>query len=497
MLCLTAVAPAQVADLRVAVVGPTSTEAAVLLRAIESGVGATVRAIPCDRVGRDSFWNVDVVVVDWPAAEDLPTELLGEFGRWPHATVLTHGCAARWADALGLPAPETLLRSRAGELGPAVERMKMGSAAVTRHGNLLYLPKTIVVEELLAAVVRRAAQFRLDHPVVRASDDDKRARIRELAAAVSLDVPALDVSELAKQLGEQPAWKKLVTELFPDGPGATVGSRGWRRWLKRNAKSLAFDAGRSEWRLDHLARRVGVASAEYRGSRRVVVGPSDPVAARLAARVVARYGGDALRDLSTFSCWLGDRHVMWDRRRGYFRIENHTKVPPGRRATPWKVVVHDTHRDAELIWGGGPPPRPRISGRSTVRQLSQLAFLPLLLRRASATVQVREGESTADHVRLEVKLAESHCDLTSVFVLDVEVPSASVVAIERYSGERLRERWELLEVTPCGPIQLPSRWRDVRSRRGREFVIASPAWNPDLPERLSDSKDYIAGPRSK
>jgi len=489
--------------LRVAVVAEA--EPASSFTATLRAAGMRVTRVAPDDFDVGSVWNAQVVLVDWPQDRAMPAAVTADVERWRHATVFTAACAARFAAAFGLPTPADIGALPTAARGPAMQPFAfegLDGGVVWRHGHLHYLPEAATPggrDRVLAATVARAAHFACDAPVLRAPDPERLQRQQRTAERLGVDVSSFaDLETLPNRLGDEfDDVQPLLLDVLPGGPKAGSFPRVWTSYLRYKREALVWDPMSKAWPLDWLAAQRRVPSAELRGDARALGERQDADVQALVARVVANYGGAARHDLATFSCWLGDEHLMWDRRRGYLRIENHHVVPAGNRATPWKVTVHDTLADRELIWGGGPPPRPRISGRATCWKLFQLVFLPLSLDDPCVDVRLLADESTPRHAALAVRVGLPSTAQHATYVVEVERDSAKVVGLEVRDGDSVRERWEPLGTAPCGPLRLLARWRDAKSSGGREFVVDDPQWNPTLPAQLESSEELLTDPRQR
>lgn len=347
----------------------------------------------------------------------------------------------------------------------------------------------------------------LDDAAARAFVRDRRPALRvagnefgfsELALALGIDLrSAKALGALANKLetGQREAATALLLELLPEGPDAGTTANNWRSWLRARQRYLAHDPFAMVFRIDPVAQWRRVASEGLRGPDRADgEAEPDPAAVALAAKVVAFHGGRrAFDDLEVFSCRYNDVHYLWDRRRGICRIENHGELPARSRATPWRVVVFDTLAEADLVTGGGPPPRPRISGRGMYRTLVERIFLPLLLLEPGTSLELL-GESYSGHERLAVRIVGRGLDPSKTHVLHVE-PSGEVVGYDL--GPTAGSRVNLMRIAntaEVGPLTLPAKLtRD--GPRIREIAYADLSWNPAVPAGISESRDFVLGGR--
>lgn len=320
----------------------------------------------------------------------------------------------------------------------------------------------------------------------------------EEALTLGLDLrePATLI-QLADQVGgEQDATaRRLLSRLLPDGPGADTTPNNWRNWLRARTRSLCHDPQSHVFRIDPLAQSRRADSASLRGAARADGEPErDPAATALAAKVVAHHGGArALDDMRTFACKLGEVHYLWDRASGLLRIENHGTLPEGARATPWQVIVFDTAADADLVTGGGPAPRPTISGRGMFRDLIEHVFLPLLLLDPGTSLRLLPDDDDGNH-RLAVKIAGRGLDPTKTHEL-VLAPDGALLGIDL--GPSAAARTNLTKVvgtTQVGPLLLPTRFVQEGGRQ-RETHYTTVEWNPAVQGGAFDAKELLLGGR--
>ena len=465
----------------------------------------------------------DVVVIDWPEDAALGDALpLGELDRWDRPTVFVGTGGERFARRWGLPTPGELGEYDSGARGPETWSFDPPAGARTevfRQGHLFHFPTTLPTvlataaeRAWLVATVRHAARFVLDRPIVRRptaagvplppDEVARRERIDTAAAKLSLDVADRDTLRTMSdpKLGMASWW--MLEDLIEGRPSTQPANdlqahNNWRNWLKPRLDALVWDPWSRLWRLDQLAYWRGVPTAALSGDARADGGGRDGEALALATKVAQHYGGRALDDLATFTCRHGDVCWLWDRRAGVFRMENHHELPPGRFATPWEVSVLDTATDRELIWGGGPPPRPRVSARGAWRDLLTRVFLPALLLEPGTSLQRDPAGDSSGHRLLVVGLAVRGADPRTRHRLLVDPESGAIERIDEEQDGRVRASWLLEATTPCGPIVLPTAWRDERSRRESRFVVDELAWNPELPSGLATATERLTEPRRR
>lgn len=327
--------------------------------------------------------------------------------------------------------------------------------------------------------------------------DDKLFAFSQLAfdAAINLqstEAPRKLTALLDAERGGEA--RELLHRLLPTGPEPDTTANNWRNWLGARQRYLVHDPRSLVFRLDPVAQWRRAESSGLRGPARADGDAEvDAEARELAAKVVAFHGGArALDDLRTFSCRLEDVHYLWDRANGILRIENHGEVPVRTRTTPWQVIVFDAAADRDLIMGGGPAPRPRISGRGMYRQLVERIFLPLLLLERSTSLQLLPEGGDGNH-RLQVRIAGSGLDPHKTHVLIVE-PNGKLVGYDY--GPSAASRSNVMSInatTQVGPLQLPTTFANG-GRVAREHVYRGAEWNPRLPDRIIDAVELLLEP---
>jgi hypothetical protein len=463
----------------------------------------------------------DVVLVDWPGEAPLGEALpLGALDRWDRPTVFVGTSGDRFASRWGLPTLRELAEPGGPARGPEVWTFTPPAGATTevfRQGHLCHCPRPVA--ELLAtaaerawfaATVRHTARFATDRPILRHASANgaplppaevvRRQRLDAAAQQLALDVTDRDVLlALADRLqgGDAHAAAALLDDLLPDGLEHERSRTNWRNWLRARREALVFDPLALVWRLDRLAFARGVPSAQLVGDARADGAEREPEAVALAVEVARHYGGRAFDDLATFTCWRGEVCYLWDRREGIFRMENHHVLRPGAFAMAWEVSVFDTAADRELIWGGGPPPRPRVSARADYREILTRLFLPaLLLEPGTSLRRSREGD-TAGLQRLVVRLAQRGADPKQALHLLVDPDTGAIASVESWLGDRNQATWMLEATTACGPLLLPTGWSDEQRRRRVRFAIDEATWNPVLPAGLATAAERLTRPRDR
>ncbi|MBL9080069.1 MAG: hypothetical protein JNL08_21430 [Planctomycetes bacterium] len=460
-----------------------------------------------------------VVVVAWPESVPVDAHPLGDVDRWDRPTVFVGDSGERCARQWGLPTPAELTEFDSGARGPEAWTYAPPGEAKTevlRQGHLFYFPAAVPAvlatpaeRAWFAATVRLAARFVLDRPIVRhptanqaplpAAEVARRERIEAAAKQLAVDVDRAEtVPTLIERLQERDhaLAAALLDDLFVDGPIAQRTRNNWRSWWSARRAAMVWDPLSYVWRLDQLAYWRGVASATLSGDDRADGGEREPEAVALAVKVVQRYGGRALDDLATFTCWRGDVCCLWDRRAAIFRLENHATVPPGRFATQWDVSVLDTAGDRELIWGGGPPPQPRVSARADYRDLLTRLFLPALLLEPGTSLRRERQHDDGGRQCLVARLALRGADPKESLRLLVEPADGSIARVARWTDDRNQvASWTIDATQPCGPILVPIAGNLQERRRITRFEYAEPAWNPDLPADLATATDRRTQPR--
>ncbi|HEX6811655.1 MAG TPA: hypothetical protein VF384_08545 [Planctomycetota bacterium] len=319
----------------------------------------------------------------------------------------------------------------------------------------------------------------------------------EDALALGVDVAKAGVLRQLVDLlrGEQQERAmRLLARLLPDGPGAGTTPNNWGYWLKPREDALCFDVHFRIWRLDPLAFWRGAKSAELLGPARADGDAHrDPAAAELAAKVVAHHGGErALDDLKTFACRFGEIRCCWDREHGLFRLENSGTIPKGNRATAWKVAIFDAAADADVLRGGGPEPKPFVSGRGWFRELQERLFLPLRLLEPGTSLRLLPDDADGRRC-LEVRLAGRCADQRKAYVLHVDPRSGALHAIDEMPREGRPGTWSIEGTIQVGPLTLPAKFvrKTASGADVDEYVEA--AWNPKLPDGIEASKEMLLG----
>jgi hypothetical protein len=481
---------------------------------LKSG-GIAVRLVERAACSADALRTADLVVVDWPAAAPAPDAVaLGPFERWDRPTLLAGDAGRRFAATWGLPSAADMEALPAAARGPEMEPLAdaLAGPGGWRQGNLFHLPPAASPAEpehrdRLLRTARAAARFVTDRPILRhavpagyelpPAERARRERITAACAAFAIgphDLAALLALPLRLDGPDARAAATLLVDLVPDSRDADTSKANWLSWLKGRSGQLVWDPLSLAWRVDLLAYWRDVPSVACRGEQRADGQVREPEAEALAAKVVQRHGGRALADLAVFSCWRGEQFVVWDRARGYFRIENHHQLAPGVRATAWKVAVIDTATDREVIQGGGPPPRPRVSARGAWRELVEHAFLPALLLDPGTSLR-RVREHDGDGLALGVRLAGRGMDLTSERVLLVDA-NGDVLRITTRPADTRPTTLRVAARAPCGPLLLLTELVE-EGRRPRTLTVEEPRWNPDVHPDIATAEQQLSLPRAK
>jgi hypothetical protein len=515
LVCQDVWLPAQANDLAAPLVAVVADGArAETLDAMLRAAGMRRRRIAVADCTPAALRLADVVVVDWPEGELAGALPLGELERWDRPTVFVGTSGERFAQSWGLPTPGELAGHDGGARGPELWSFAPPAGAKTevlRQGHLFHfpceLPAVMATAEERAwwvATVRHAARFVTDRPIVRhatangaplpAEETARRQRIEAAATGLSLDPSDMNVLLQLPDLlgGEQgEAATTLLQDLIAEGPGAGTTRNNWHNWLKPRLGAMVWDPLSHVWRLDLLAYRRGVATSTLAGDARADGGEREPEAVALATRVARHYGGRALDDLATFTCWQGEVCYLWDRRAGVFRMENHHVLPAGARATPWQVSVLDTAADRELIWGGGPPPRPRVSARGSYGDVLMQLFLPVLLLEPGTSLRRDRDRDSAGQQALVVRLALPGLDPKRYLRLLVDAETGTIASVEQWQGNRALSLWSVDSTTACGPLQVVTKWTADHRRRRSQVEYAAPTWNPELPPGIATATDLL------
>jgi len=519
VLVFAAVLPAQAVDATAPMVAIVAADAsAARLDGVLATAGLRRRRVAIASCTPDALRFADVVVIDCPEANgDCDALPLGDLDRWDRPTVLVGAAGVLVARRFLLPTAAQIADLAPERRGPEMQLFEpVGTATTTvwRQGNLFHFRAAVDSIATVGAesawfveVVRRAATFVIDRPIVRFAvaigaepspeEAARRERIATSAAWVGGDVRTRSVlATLPGFLGGRHGAeaKQLLADIVVGGPGADTTPRNWVFWFRPRLDHMVWDALSETWRMDELARVRGERPEALVGDARADGRVPDAASRALALEVVRWYGGRALDDLATFTCRCGERHYSWDRRTGVFRVENHFVVPRGNRATAWSVAVFDTARDEDLIRGGGPPPRPTVSARQDFRELVMNAFLPALLFAPGTTLTRNPDEDEADERALDVRLvARGYPD-------GIEVrlwigPDGAIRRLFDVRRHHHRKPFRLEATTQLGPLSVPTSWSEQTEDNPVRYVIDETAWNPTLPGDLATAKEKLTKPR--
>lgn len=313
--------------------------------------------------------------------------------------------------------------------------------------------------------------------------------------ALALDVDLNFTANLPKLVdmlgGEQgDRARALLERRVACGPPQDTTQNNWRSWLRANGLAVFFDPISFVYRKDELAHWRHVATAVLRGPTRADGAPPTAEAAALAAKIEAHAGGRrALDDLHTFAFRLGEVRYFLDRDRAILRLENSAKVPAGNFATVWDVVIFDCAADIDLRKGGGPPPRPWVSGRVMYREAIHSLLLPLLLREPGTTLRLLPDDEDGLHV-LGVRLGLRCMDPTHEVLLHVGDDGVIEWFDGGASAASRTTRTNVTATTQVGPLLLPTGFQ-LDGRRPRAIVYEDLVWNPPPPAGFPDATERI------
>lgn len=330
---------------------------------------------------------------------------------------------------------------------------------------------------------------------VRDSGGDSDFAFDEHALALGVDLRQRTVlRELVGKLdGEQAeAARALLESLVHGGPEPGTTKNNWNNWLRRSESALCWDSWSHVYRLDSLAQWRRVDADGLRGPARADGGPTTPRARELASRIVARHGGKrALDDLHTVSWRSGAVRYFWDRDAAVLRIENSAEIPAGNRGTSWQTVIFDTAADADLLMGGGPPPRPRVSGRGMFRECAEALLLPLLLLDPGTSLRLLDDDEDGLHV-LGVRLGMRGMDPTREVLLHVTKAGQIEWFDNGPTAASRTSRVTVTATTQVGPLLLNTGFR-AEGVRPRETTYADVTWNPAAPKGLAEDTGTLLG----
>lgn len=509
------------ARLSVALVGSAEDGDTQRLLALLRNVGFAPRLVHRVACGPLALRQADVVVVDWQEVErDAGLVPFGELERWNVPTVFLGDCGDVFARGWQLPNAREIAALPDDVRGPEMEAVRWpgdSTIEIWRQGHLFHFDSAPDVEvwsaadrDALARTVAFAARFVTDRPIVRfaaangdplpAAERERRQRIDDEAKLLGLDVRRAETLTRLPESWNGPA---LLHDLVADGAGAEKTAKDWLGWLRLRQGQLVWDELSCRWRVDPVAAARATpagglgtrVAGELRGEARADGAGRAPDAVALATKVVQHYGGRAFADLETFSCWDGDVCCQWDRRGGWFRIENHHVPLPGARVTPWDLAVLDTAADRDVLWGGGPPPRLRVSARQRFRTLLTRAFLPALLLDPGTSLFRRPEADAGEQRALVVRLAH-RCLAANEFELLVIADTGEIVSVRDTTSPR-GQVWQVVTTTACGPLRLPTTWRLDGMRRATEWSLDELIWNPELSTSIDTATERLTQPRER
>ncbi|MFK7738993.1 MAG: hypothetical protein AB8H80_01625 [Planctomycetota bacterium] len=500
----------------VALIAPLEAPRTKAMRAALRQAGVRVRPLAPDRAAREDWWSVDVLVVDLPADVALPATSLA---RWDRPTVFVGGCGARFAAAWGLPLPQQLATTYA-KAGPDIHRIVLAgdeAHGCWRQGQLFYLPaeatgaagkdtQSSVPQDApsgLGAIVRVAARFRTDRAMTTAcgvgedaaeAERSRRARMHAAAAARGTKPSSLaDLGLLVGRINSERAQvEQELADLVPEGPSGEFARASWPWFVAANKRSLYWDGVGERWRVDLLARDLGIKSSDLLGGKRADGAGRDPFALALAKRVTSRHGAAALRDLRTFRCWYGTVCIEWDRVRGLLRLENHAPTPR-QQPLSWRMAVLDT-AVGELRCFDSPAPPGSFDKKPVERMFQQFLALvvsPLLLMEPSTSLEAVDRDAADGDLALKVRFGMRGFDPRIHYIVRIHATRYDLLSIYEHSSRSTRPR-DLLRTVQCGPIKLPQAWRSNMTTWG--FEISNTEWNPTLPAGFATSIARLATP---
>ncbi|MFT4515445.1 MAG: hypothetical protein ACI89X_003769 [Planctomycetota bacterium] len=497
----------QARRLQVAFVAGKGDLAAAELRTSLKNAGMRIRHVSPEHCARESWWQADVVVVVWP--KGLPVGSRTPLERWDRPTVFVGDTGDRFAKYWDLPTAKQATSWFTNSGTELESKTFEGSKEwCVRQGQLVHLPKPMPTEKAAwlastEAAVRWAAHFRSDRPMVRMVRDKQRLevermRVRRLhAAAVELDVDVVTMNSLLNVpvmlLGsEQEQAETLLTALFPEGPGAGANRTDWLNWMQPRKNALVWDQTSEVWHFDKLAYRRGLRGRARRTERADGLN-NDPRAIAIARRVVDYHGGQALDDLATFSCWDNNLHYMWDRRRGYFRMENHAEQQPQAPAKQWRVAVMDTASGEQIVLHR----HRRRTALTAFQSLVERAFMPLMLLDPGVGLRYIEAESDDETAVLAVRLCGRNMNLTTDFRLTIERMTGAILQRSRFVNGRSKLVWSVAATVSCGPLRMPATWTVEHDELKHTFTIEKVQWNPELPDDIETATKMLSLPRAK
>lgn len=469
--------------------------------------GLRVRRLPRERadVRELRIWP-EVVVYDWPdmlgPGNALP---LGERARWDRPTVLLGLAGEHLPRRWGLPTSQELLAMSQAEYGPEFEVMtRPPGATVTafRQGNLVHFATEASAAELAAAdrewlaqVVAHVATCAIDRPIVRhatengaplpAIEDERLARLATAFATYGHDPWQRDLlADLIPKCKEDGAERAMLQALLLEDLDTSGTHLEFRVQLTKEA--LFWDPLARGWRLDYLE-AIRNRRYPHRGTApeppRLDAGVVDPDLLDVVERIAVRYGVVGFADLATFACWRGDRHLLWNRRTGIFRVEDHAAG-----ARQKVVAVADVLDERAVVGPHFYEPPGDAAARQEFVQMLLFAFAPVLIADHGAAVRREPQYDRKGKIGI--------CVLPNVRLMEPEkrlyaiVDAASGEIAELGIGVPFDRRQGAPRFVPvgavaaCGPMSLPIAAPGTDAHR-------LPEWNPTFADDLAAHADAI------
>lgn len=493
--------------LRIAFVADETDAVASELRASLKKAGMRIRRIAPKDCVRESWWQADVVVVAWP--KDLAIATRTPLERWDRPTVFVGSTGDRFAKHWDLPTAKQI-SSWFQNAGPELDRSPFegGNGWRARQGNLVHIPEPLPKQKpawLASAetTIRWASHLCSDQPMVRVvrsaqGIEAERVRVRRVhAGAAKLDVDVavikslFDVPNMLRGSDQEQA-ETLLVDLFPAGPGEGAPRNDWRQWLMLRQNGLVWNQTSQIWHFDKLAYRRSL-HGRARLIGRVDGLNNDPRAIALARKVVTYHSGQALDDLATFSCWQGKVHYMWDRRRGYFRMENHSPEKPRAGGKQWQVAAIDTASGEQVVWDRNR----RVSVLESFQYLVQFHFMPLMLLDPGVGLRYIEDVDDDKTATLEVRLAGRNMNLATDYRMTIDRETGAILSLTSFWWGPAGQTYPLQDTISCGPLRLPATWQFEESQSENISTIEGVKWNPTLPEGIETAVEQLSLPRKK
>lgn len=461
---------------------------------------------------RESWWQADVLVVVWP--DDLRLAPDTPLTRWDRPTVFVGKTGDRFARHWQLPTPSEMTPTLR-QANPELERRTLGSLECLRQGHLVYLPEPPPTGqekaqrdawfEGAAAAVRWCARYRSDRPILRTSRDP--AHLAREAARIArvkkgIDKFELDVSDISRLIdfpyqlmgSDQASAERLLLDLFPQGPDEGSPRNEWMYWLVAEQNWLVYNPLRYRWYRDPLAMWRG-GSQSLVGRQRADSGDNPADAVAVAKLVSKHYGGQLLHELQTFRCRSGDEVYLWDRRRGYFRVETHfPPASPADRATgnegTVRAAAFDTTSNTEIRLS------PRATAQAAFHRMLEQSFLPLMLLEPGVQLRLREGDEP-DIAILQARFCCAHTFLARNYQLSVDQKTGAVTHLKSWIGGWHTSTFDVVATSQCGPLRLPTSRTMTFAFEPATITFDSLEWNPRLPDGIESAKHALTSARKK